>query len=60
MSGLRFLAPSLCVLFGLLCVIWGLAASSTALSERIGGAFFGVLFILLAYMYVRFILPREQ
>jgi uncharacterized membrane protein YjfL (UPF0719 family) len=60
MSVLRFLAPSLCVLFGLYCVIWGLVASSVPTSERIGSAFLGVLWLLLAYVYFRVILPHEQ
>ena len=60
MSVLRFLAPSLSILFGLYCVIWGFVASSYPTSLRIGGAFLGVLFLLLAFVYLRVILPREQ
>jgi uncharacterized membrane protein YjfL (UPF0719 family) len=60
MSILRFLAPSLCALFGLYCVIWGIVASSVPTAERTGAAFFGVLWLLLAYVYVRVILPHEQ
>ncbi len=39
MSILRYVAPSLCTLFGLYCVIWGLVASSYPTSMRVGGAF---------------------
>ena len=60
MSILRFLAPSLCALFGLYCVIWGIVASSVPTAERIGAAFFGVLWLLLAFVYVRVILLHEQ
>jgi hypothetical protein len=59
MKELRFLAPSLSALFGLYCVIWGIVASSMPTQERIGGAFLGVLFLLLAYVYVRVILPHK-
>lgn len=59
MSVLRYVAPALSTLFGLYCVIWGLVASSYPTSLRVGGAFLGVLFLLLAYIYVRFILPHE-
>jgi hypothetical protein len=60
MRVLRFLAPSLYTLFGLYCVIWGVVASSLLISERIGGAFLGALWLLLAYVYVRVILPHER
>jgi hypothetical protein len=60
MSVLRFLAPSLCVVFGLYCVIWGIVASSVPTAERPGAAFFGVLWLLLAFVYVRVILLHEQ
>ena len=60
MSILRFLAPSLCALFGLYCVIWGIVASSVPTAERTGAAFFGMLWLLLAYVYFRVILPHEQ
>jgi hypothetical protein len=60
MSVLRFLAPSLYILFGLYCVIWGFVDTSVPTSERIGGAFFGVLWLLLAYVYVRVIPTQEQ
>jgi hypothetical protein len=60
MSALRFLAPALSTLFGLYCVIWGLLASSSATSLRIGGAFLGLCFLLLALVYLRLILPRES
>ena len=60
MSMLRFSAPSLCALFGLYCVIWGIVASSVPTAERIGATFFGVLWLLLAFVYVRVILLHEQ
>ena len=60
MSVLSILASSLSALFGLYCVIWGIVASSMPAQERIGGAFLGVLFLLLAFVYVRAILPHEQ
>jgi len=56
----RFLAPSVSTLFGLYCVIWGFVASSYTASLRIGGAFLGVLLLLLALVYALVILPREQ
>jgi hypothetical protein len=60
MSILRFFAPSLCALFGLYYVIWGIVASSMPTAERTGAAFFGVLWLLLAFVYVRVILLHEQ
>jgi hypothetical protein len=60
MSVLRSVAPSLCTLFSLYCVIWGLVASSYPTSLRVGGAFLGVLFLLLAFVYLRVILPHER
>ncbi len=60
MSVLRFFAPVLSTLFGLYCIIWGFVASSIPLPERLGGAFFGVFFLLLAFIYVRVIHPSEQ
>jgi len=60
MTVLRFLAPSVSTLFGLYCIIWGLIASSSPISLRIAGAFLGVLFLLLATVYFRVILPQEQ
>jgi hypothetical protein len=41
-------------------VIWGIVASSVPTAERIGAAFFGVLWLLLAFVYVRVILLHEQ
>ncbi len=60
MSVLRYVAPFLCTLFGLSCVIWGLVASSSLTSLRAGGAFVGVLLLLLAFVYLRVILPHER
>ncbi len=60
MSVLSILASSLSALFGLYCVIWGIVASSDPTAERAGGAFLGVLFLLVAFVYVRVILPHEQ
>src|SRR5260370_22875736 len=60
MKVLRLLAPSISALFGLYCVMWGLLASSSSTSLRLGGAFLGVLFLLLAFVYVRVLLPREE
>ncbi len=60
MNVFRYVAPSLCALFGLYCVIWGLIASSYPISMRLGGAFLGVLLLLLALVYVRVIISHEQ
>ncbi len=60
MSVTRYVAPSLCLLLGLYCMICGLAASPYPTSQRVGGAFLRVLFLLLALVYVRVILPRER
>jgi hypothetical protein len=60
MSVLRYVAPSLSTLLGLYCVIWGLVASSYPTSLRVGGAFLGILLLLLAFVYVRVIFPQEQ
>jgi hypothetical protein len=60
MSVLSILASSLSALFGLYCVIWSIVASSDPTAERAGSAFLGVLFLLLAFVYVRIILPHEQ
>jgi hypothetical protein len=56
----RFLAPFVCALFGLYCVIWGIVSFSSLPAMRAGAAFFGILFLLLATVYVRMILPHEQ
>ena len=56
----RFVAPSLCALFGLYAVISSIVASSYPLSLRRVAAFEGVLFLLLAFVYVRVIYPRER
>ena len=60
MRVLSISASSLSALFGLYCVIWGIVAASYPTSERAGGAFLGVLFLLLAFVYVRMILPHEH
>ncbi len=56
----RFVAPSVSALFGLYCVLWALVAASYPTSLRISGAFFGIVLLLLATVYVRIILPQEQ
>ena len=60
MSVLRYWAPFLFTLIGLYCVIWGIVASSVPTAERPGAAFFGLLWLLLAFVYVRVILLHEQ
>ena len=60
MKSLRFLAPSLYALCGLYCVIWSIVDSSVPAAERIGGVSLGALFLLLAFVYARVILPSEQ
>ncbi|MBO0780117.1 MAG: hypothetical protein J2P37_14935 [Ktedonobacteraceae bacterium] len=60
MSILRFLAPIVCTLFGIYCIIWGLVAPSSPVTMRIGGAFIGVLLLLLAVVYIRIIVPYER
>jgi hypothetical protein len=60
MSVFRYLAPLLCLLFGLYCLMWGLVASTFPTPQRVGGAFVGALLLLLALVYVRVILPRER
>ena len=60
MSVLSILASSLSALFGLYCVIWGIVAASVPTAERAGSAFLGVLFLLLALVYVRVIRPHEH
>ena len=59
MSILRFLAPAASTLFGLYCVIWAIVASSS-ITYRIDGVFTGVLFLLLAFVFMRVIIPHEQ
>ena len=59
MRVVQILASSLSALFGLYGVIWGIVASSMPAAERAGGAFFGVLFLLLAFVYLRVISPHE-
>jgi hypothetical protein len=60
MSFSRYVAPSLCLLLGLYCLIWGIVASSSPTPQRVGGAFLGVVFLLLALVYVRVIFPGER
>ncbi len=56
----RLVAAVLSILFGLYCVVWAIAASSYPAPQRFGGAFLGVLLLLLAFVYVRVIRPYEQ
>jgi len=60
MNVVRYAAPLLCILFGLYCIIWGIVASSYATSLRIASAFVGVMFLLLALVYLRVIHPTER
>jgi hypothetical protein len=60
MNMLRYVAPCVCILFGLYCIMWGIIASSYATSLRVGSAFMGVMFLLLALVYVRVIFPTER
>jgi hypothetical protein len=48
------------MLFGLSCIMWGIVASSYATSLRTGSAFVGVMFLLLALVYVLVIHPTER
>ncbi len=59
MNVLQFWTPALSAMFGLYCVIWGIVDASVPTAEHVGGAFLGVLFLLLALVYARIIL-REQ
>ena len=55
-----FIATSLCTLFGLYCLTWGLAlGTSSPASLRIGAAFIGILLLLLAYTHYR-ISPQKR
>ncbi len=57
----RFVAAAISILFGLYCVVWAIiGASSYPAPQRFGGAFLGVLLLLLAFVYVRVIRPYEQ
>jgi hypothetical protein len=60
MKVLRFWAPLVCILFGLYALIWSLLASSSLTPTRISAVFFGILFLLLAFVYLCIILPTEQ
>ena len=60
MSVLRYTVPFICALIGLYCVIWAVIASSYPTSLRGGAAFIGVLFLLLALVYVRMSTPQKQ
>jgi len=59
MRVVQILASSLSALFGLYGVVWGVVAASYPTAERAGGAFLGVLFLLLAFVYIRVISPHE-
>ncbi len=56
----RYVAPFVSILFSLYCIIWGIVASSYATSLRIGSAYIGVMFLLLALEYVLVIHPTER
>jgi len=60
MNMLRYVAPCVCVLFGLYCIVWAIVASSYSTSSRVGSAFIGVMFLLLALVYIRVINPTER
>ena len=60
MNMLRYVAPVMCILFGLYCIIWAIIASSYSTSLRVGSAFIGVMFLLLALVYVLVIHPTER
>ncbi len=48
------------MLFGLYCIMWGIVAFSYVTSLRVGSAFVGVLFLLLALVYVLVIYTTER
>ena len=56
---LRYMAPSLCTLFSLYCIIWGLFSPSSSITYRIDAVFFGGLLLLLAFVHLR-VLPSPQ
>ncbi|GHO48789.1 hypothetical protein [Ktedonospora formicarum] len=60
MSVLRFLAPFVCTLFGLYCIIWSLLFSSSPTSMRDGAAFIGLLLLGLAYAHLRLALSYKH
>ena len=59
MSILRYVAPSLCTLFSLYCVIWGLVVPSLSTTYRIDAVFLGGLLLLLAFVHLR-VTPSPQ
>jgi hypothetical protein len=60
MNMLRYTAPFVCILFGLYCIIWGIVASSYVTSLRVASVFVGVMFLLLALVYMLMIHPMER
>jgi hypothetical protein len=48
----RWLAPFVCTVFGLYGLIWSLIPSPNMGHLRMGGAFAGVFFLLLALRYI--------
>jgi hypothetical protein len=55
-----FTASILSALFGLYCLVWSLALGTTShASLRGGGAFIGVLLLLLAYTHLRLYLKKQ-
>ena len=60
MNVLRYAAPFVCMLFSLYCITWGIIASSYSTSLRVGSAFLGVMFLLLALVYILVIHPTER
>ncbi len=56
----RFVAAAISILFGLYCVVWAIVASSYPATLRFGGAFLGVLLLLLAFVYLLMFRPHEQ
>ena len=56
----RFVAAVISILFGLYCVVWAIVASSYPATLRFGGAFLGVLLLLLAFVYLLVLRPHGQ
>jgi hypothetical protein len=48
---MNYVAPSLCTLFSLYCVIWGLVTPSLSTTYRIDALLFGGLLLLLAFVH---------
>jgi hypothetical protein len=59
MSVYRWVPSSLGALVGLYCLVWAILAASFAARERGGAAFFGVMLLLLALVYVR-VIPAQE